>query len=272
MTETQKTQKTSVTKFTTKTGNWWLPAENTVDLVIKAMRNGEYFESDVIEVAKRFITPGSVALDIGSNFGQMAVVFSELVGPEGRVHAFEADAFVFDLLLKNIRENKCENVETHFGAVWCDDGLELHYPEPNEEQLQGLSYGSFGIDLNTDSGRIVKSFTIDSLEIQGPISFIKVDIQGSDLFAMQGAKETIRRDKPAIVFEYEEQFQKDFGTCFEDYLAFVRDIDYVLVGEVGSIEYVRNLIAVPKASNMVGTVSQQLSRLASRLKNKRWPG
>lgn len=241
---TKKVQGRPVAKFSSKAGNWWLPTDNNADIIIKAMKRGDVFEQDIIDAARRFIVPGSVVLDIGSNFGQMAAAFSQMVGPSGTVHAFEADAFIYELLERNLKENGCDNVVAHFGAVWHDDGLTLFYPEPDFKRFG--SYGSYGIDMKATSGRQVRSFTIDSLKIEDPISFIKVDIQGSDLFALKGSRETIARHQPAIIFEFEEQFQNEFGTSLDDYMNYIREIDYEIVGEVGGISYVRNFIILPR--------------------------
>ena len=82
--------------------------------------------------------------------------------------------------------------------------------------------------------------TIDGLNINTPISFMKVDIKGSDLFALRGAVETIKRNRMPIIFEFEQQFQAEFGTSFQDYVDFVDSISYrfeKLVLEPESINY-----------------------------------
>jgi Methyltransferase FkbM domain len=71
---------------------------------------------------------------------------------------------------------------------------------------------------------------------------MKVDIQGSDLFALRGAVETIKRHRMPILFEFEQQFQAEFGTSFQDYVDFVNSISYrfekvVLVPRPLSINY-----------------------------------
>ncbi len=125
--------------------------------------------------------------------------------------------------------------------------------------------------MNASSGRQVNSFTVDSLNIEGPVSVIKVDIQGSDLFAMMGARKLIERDKPAIIFEYEEQFLKEFGTTYDDYMNFIRDIGYVIVEEVGRIRYVRNFVALPQPTSLAGKVCVWYRQIVSLVKNRRWP-
>lgn len=222
--------------FKTTNGHWWLPTNAQSDIIFQAMSQGKIFESEIINLAKKYIRPGSTVLDVGSNFGQMAVIFSKVVGKTGTVHAFEADPFVCSILRMNIKENGCHNVIVHEGAVWHETGKMLFYPDPDFKRFG--TYGSYGIDPNATKGRTVQSFTIDSLNIQSPISFMKVDIQGSDLFAMKGAVETISRNQMPIIFEFEEQFQNEFGTDINDYNNFINDIHY----KIDSIVRVNYLI------------------------------
>lgn len=228
--------KHTVSLYETASGRWWLPDVVQTDVVIQAMQAGLIFEPEIVALAERYIRRGSVALDLGSSFGQMASIFSRLVGPEGTVYAFEADPMTFGLLQQNLRENNCCNVVAHFGAVWRESGLTLLYPEPDFQRFG--SFGSYGIDPRATSGRSVPSLSLDDLSIEGDVSFIKVDVQGSDLFAMQGASQLIEREKPVIVFEYEEQLQAEFSTTFADYERFIRKIGYEIIQVVGGINYV----------------------------------
>ena len=108
---------------------------------------------------------------------------------------------------------------------------------PKQDFKQFSAYGSYGIDPTALEGREVKSLTIDSLDVQDHISFMKVNIQGSDLAALRGAKETIMRHKMPIIFEFEQQFQDSFQTCFHDYVSFVNEISYRFDKVVMDINY-----------------------------------
>lgn len=79
--------------------------------------------------------------------------------------------------------------------------------------------------------------TIDDLAIEEPVSFMKVDVQGCDLFAMQGAVRTIAKYKMPILFEFEQQFQDQYGTDFEDYVSLVHSIGYRFAETVMGINY-----------------------------------
>src|SRR5882724_5377196 len=75
--------------YDTPTGKYYLPAELKNDIVINSIKNGYYFEPEVIAVAKQYIKKGANVLDVGANYGQMSILFSQLAG-DGAVYSFEA--------------------------------------------------------------------------------------------------------------------------------------------------------------------------------------
>ncbi|MGO9662532.1 MAG: FkbM family methyltransferase [Polyangia bacterium] len=225
--------------YRTTLGTYYLPEDAGGDCIAAAMRAGQVFEPEVVDVARRFIRPGTTVLDVGSNFGQMSLLFSKTVGPEGQVLAFEADDYVYSILRRNLDANGAGNVRPFFGVVYDETGRTKYYPVQDFKRFK--AYGSYGIDPRATEGRSVLTLAIDDLAIYRPVSFVKVDVQGSDLFALRGAAKTIRRHRATVLFEYEERFQAEFKTCFQDYLDFMRDISYRIEKTVYGINY----LAVP---------------------------
>jgi FkbM family methyltransferase len=223
--------------YDTPTGKYYLPALLKKDLVANFIKRGLIYDEDIIELIKKNIIPNSSFLDVGANYGQMSVLMSKFIenNGNGKVYSFEAEPFVGEVLQKNVGINNCKNIEIVLGAVHNKSGEKLIFPEPDFKRFD--SYGSYGIDPLALNGRTVETLTIDSLNIQEKVSFIKVDIQGSDLFALQGAKETILKNKPVILFEFEEQFQKEFKTSFNDYVEFVESIDYKFIEIISLVNY-----------------------------------
>jgi FkbM family methyltransferase len=222
-----KSKRTSaLTYYETPTGKYYLPTDAHEDIVANAIKGGSVFEGEVVELARRYVRPGSVVLDVGANFGQMSVLFSHMVGDSGKVYSFEADDFVYEILQKNIEANRLAGrIVPVFGAVHDSMGATLHFPVQDFQRFS--TYGSYGIDYNYGgAGRPVPTVTIDSLNIVDPLSFMKVDIQGGDLQAMRGALETIKRHRMPIIFEYEYALEDEFKMSFQDYVDFVRSIDY----------------------------------------------
>lgn len=220
--------------YETPIGKYYLPQNIKSDLVANHLKSGLYFEPEVIDIAKFFIKDRTAVLDVGANYGQMSISFSKQT-PNGKVFSFEAEPFVLDILKKNLSVNDCSNVDVIAGAVYNITGEKLIFPEPDFKRFG--SYGAYGIDPNAKTGRTVESITIDSLNIEERISFMKVDIQGSDLFALQGARQTILKNKMPILFEYEDQFQTEFKTGFNDYVEFVKSINYKFEKIITGVNY-----------------------------------
>ena len=220
--------------YETPNGLYYFPKKSKGDIVANAIKEGKLFDQAIFDVAKSYIVPNSVILDIGANYGQMAIEFSKLAD-NTTVYAFEAQKLVFDVLVKNIDSNHAKNIKAFYNAVYDVDDVEFLFPEP--DLVRFPSYGSYGLDLKAKTGVPVKSLTIDSLNIEGPISFMKIDIQGSDLSAMRGAIKTIAKHKMPIIFEYEEQFQQEFNTSFQEYVDFVNSIGYKFLKTVQEINY-----------------------------------
>ncbi len=222
-TRSRRTKK--LTFYETKTGNYFLPTDAVNDAIAAAIKNNNVYDKEVVDIASKYIKPGTTVLDLGSNFGQMSIIFSNLVKSGGKVHSFEADNWVYKILIKNINANKKENIIIpHFGAVHNVSNKILYYPVQNFKKYE--SYGSYGIDYTKKRGRKVKSLTVDSLNIKESISFMKIDIEGGDLKAMQGARKIILKNKMPIIFEYSNVVEDKYGLCFQDYIDFVQKINY----------------------------------------------
>lgn len=217
----------------TPVGEYYLPIDVENDPVTNTIARGRYFEPNIIEVAKKYIKVDSTVIDIGANFGQMSIEFSKFVGNSGKVISFEAQNFVYKCLEKNIKANNCSNIDIYSRAVYNKSDLTFYFKNLEKNN----TYSMNGVTKEINNSLPVQTVTIDSLKIETPISFIKVDIQGADLFALQGAINTIKKYKPAIIFEYEEQFQETFGTKFQDYVDFVSEINYRFEKTIDGINY-----------------------------------
>lgn len=235
-------KKTSRLEFAeTSTGNYFLPADATGDIIANAIKNNQIFEPDIYHTAKKLIRPGTVALDVGSNFGQMAILMAKHVGDNGMVHAFEADPFVYGILCKNIESNQAR-VTPHSGAVHSASGKTLYFPEQEFTPTSHQSYGSFGIDYAHNTGRPIQTIALDDIDYGLPVSFVKIDIQGGDLFALKGMTKLIDRYRMPILFEYEYSFEISQNLCFQEYVDFVRDIGYVF----HRVIHAHNFLILPK--------------------------
>jgi len=116
------------------------------------------------------------------------------------VHAFEPAQHSFDRLLHHVKINNLDNVVAHRLGLWNRSDVAL--------QLQGdLALGS-SVPA-TDSDTAFKSVSIDDYvraQDIGAVELIMLDTEGGEENALLGARETIARCSPNIIFEIHRHF------------------------------------------------------------------
>ena len=225
------------TEYDTEIGKFVVPPGTHQDIIAMHIARGLVFENEVLESCRPYMPKGGVVLDVGANLGQMAVQFARLVGPNGRVLAFEAQPYLAPFLQTNLSANAPGVAEMVFGAVGEDNAGFVYFPKPDLKEFG--SFGSYPIprDVSGDHSDRVPKVCLDEYSELPRVNLVKVDIQGHDLFALRGGKRMIEKHRPALIFEFEEQFQKENGTCFQDYLDFLVEMDYRIVSVVNGINY-----------------------------------
>ena len=81
------------------------------------LSSGILHEKTIVNLVKNEIKKGDVVIDIGAHIGYYTVLFAKLVGPEGRVFAFEASPTNFKILKKNVDVNGYQNVTDRKSVV-----------------------------------------------------------------------------------------------------------------------------------------------------------
>jgi len=153
---------------------------------------GEYCECEVA-LWRKFVKPGWRVIDGGANIGVLTVPLAEMVGYEGMVHAFEPQEELFELLKQNADR---PNVRLFQVALGSADGGQVAVPFLNE--LATTNYGC--VQTGWGSGR-ADVRTIDALFANKQIDFIKLDIEGAETFALEGARAAIARCRPVLYVE-----------------------------------------------------------------------
>lgn len=120
------------------------------------------------------VKPGMVAYDIGANAGFYCLALSRLVGPSGRVFAFEPNGNKVALLKRHLRLNRIANVTIVQAAVADRTGVECFATNTTGGVL--VEKGDF----------IVPTVALDDLDLPAP-DFIKIDVDGAEARLLSGA-------------------------------------------------------------------------------------
>jgi FkbM family methyltransferase len=141
-----------------------------------------------------------VCLDIGAHLGMHTLKLARKVGPNGKVFSFEVNPLTAKELAANIERNGFKNVEIINKAVHNCSGIVVPI------HIRSLGMNSMYEDHDTSSyTNIIQADTIsidDFMKDYDRVDVIKIDIEGNDFNAIIGAKETIRKYKPFISFEF----------------------------------------------------------------------
>lgn len=141
----------------------------------------------------RFVKPGETVLDIGANVGLVSLRLSKRVGSEGIVHAFEPNPSVSSRLVSSLEANGVTNVRLHQVALGDVPGiLRLSVPEGNA--------GAASLIAGRVSGEIcdVPVKRLDDFDF-GPISFVKIDVEGFEENVLRGFSRTLSSRPPRII-------------------------------------------------------------------------
>jgi FkbM family methyltransferase len=167
------------------------------------------------EIVKRLIKQGDIVLDIGANIGYYTLLFAKLVGPQGKVFAFEPAPSNYALLERNVEINGYKNVVLVQKAVSNRTMKVKLY-------LSASSIGDHRI--YQEDGRQFVEVEAVSLDdffryYGGRIDFIKMDIQGAEFVAFQGMLNLLKKNKSVqLITEYAPSWIKRSGSDPEDYL------------------------------------------------------
>ena len=197
------------------------------DLLIgEPIRRNRMYEPHVTAVMMERIQAGDVVLDIGANIGYFSMLAASL---GAQVYAVEPLAQNVRLLAASRIANGYTGMQIVPAAASCDIGC-LAIAASHSNGI--VSRQTDGVDIALASD-FVAGIPIDRIITDQPVALIKIDVEGHEYLALQGAAATIRRTRPVIVSEFSPQGLKaNSGVSGEQYLKLLRGWNYG-IGLVG---------------------------------------
>lgn len=192
--------------------NWWWPKNDGGDDIEKSCWRYMQNTPDTPQIISAHVSDKRVVVQAGGNCGFYVKQYASLFDT---VYTFEPEPVNF----------------------YC---LNLNVTEPNVYKFQaclGNSHGTVGLDnFMVDVGAThvsgsgnVPTFMIDDLNLMY-CDLIHLDIEGYELFALEGAKKTIENFKPVICFEHHDAWSARYQYGLNELERFVHQFGYELVG------------------------------------------
>ncbi len=186
---------------------------------------GEYSEAEV-QVFRDTVKSGDVAIDVGANTGSHTVALARLVGG-GMVLAFEPEKTAYYTLCGNVSINNLRNVVCYQQAVGNRTGT-LMVPELDYEQTSNWGGLSLEPDYSKGASYPVNINKIDEMGL-GRLDFVKIDIEGMEKDALEGAEKTILQYKPVLYVE-NDRVEKS-----EALVSYIKQLGYEMYSHSGPL-------------------------------------
>jgi FkbM family methyltransferase len=157
-----------------------------------------------IELLRRWrLRRGSRVFDLGAHQGVIALVLAEIVGPEGKVIALEADAFNADIARENATLNGARQLEVVPAAI-SDSTGELVFTHEGH------------VGAGKESGVRVPCVTVDDLaDRYGVPDILFVDVEGYECQALRGARRVLASRPDCCIEVHVGEGLERFGSVDE---------------------------------------------------------
>jgi FkbM family methyltransferase len=170
-----------------------------------AVRRNRRDDARVRLLAAGVLTADSNCVDIGTNEGQLLEVFVELA-PQGCHIAYEPVPTLRDSLARRF-----PTVEVRGAAVSdrCGESTFIVNKQlPSRSSLRSVGYAAAG----TETIRV----PVEALDVSLPVGYVpdlvKVDVEGAEYLVLSGARETLRRHRPVVLFEHQRSTARHYRT------------------------------------------------------------
>ena len=161
---------------------------------------GNYDERHEPTLVRRILEPGDVFWDVGANIGFYSMLASIYVGNSGHVIAFEPGKIAYSALEKNVKLNGFLNIKPYNFAVSNAYGKEMLYSsgdvafgEATIIKKQSQEYS------NIETCKVIALYQFMKENKLNTPTFIKIDVEGSEVNVLEGAEEILCSEKPPML-------------------------------------------------------------------------
>lgn len=224
------------------------------------LRAGPYQKQNLVHLRSLCPSPRKI-LDIGMNIGMNTWEYATFAQ---EVHGFEPVPKTYQVALDNISLN--QNHQSNSNKGWWRDPITGEWaslditgkiftynialgPENNSVEMHIKKNDGHNRVANdgytTLSGKPVKvntgyqkvsvpQKTLDSFQFD-EVDIIKIDVEGYELQVLEGASDTIKRNRPIVQIECVEIQPRAFGKTIQDLMDYFNDRDYVITTVDGKV-------------------------------------
>lgn len=188
-----------------------------------ALTKNQRYDRLTKKVIRAVCRPGSNCIDVGCHKGEILDLM-RAAAPAGRHWGFEPIPDLYEALLKKYAGTNCKISPI---ALSNEAGqAQFNYVTSNPS-YSGLLRRKYDRPNEADTSITVQTARLDDvLPADTAVDLMKIDVEGAEMLVLAGAKETIVRAKPVIIFEHGIGASDVYGTGPEEVFAFFYSLGY----------------------------------------------
>jgi len=237
-------------------GAWWVARNDYLGSTLTF----DGYEPAERAFVQRFLQPGMTVLDIGAHQGYYTLLASKLVGPAGRVIAFEPSSREQKALRLNLILNRCRNVTVQRLALGSEEKETTLYVATGwRTGCNSLKPPAIPDETSTMRVRVARlDDWLERLKV-AQVDFIKLDVEGAELDVLRGAARLLdRKPRPVIIAEVQDVRTLPWGYRANEIIQHLSGKGYKWLRlvedgsteglELSADEFEGNFVAVPEES------------------------
>ncbi|MCK5115425.1 MAG: FkbM family methyltransferase [Candidatus Aegiribacteria sp.] len=215
---------------------------------ITTLKTGVRNEKE-LKVLPRLVTPGMTVIDIGAHCGRYTIPLSYLVGQRGRVLSFEQVTTNYRILERLKRKYGLTNVVLFKEALVEHSGKGIIAMPITSNGIYSYSCSSILQDDSIDRSicklhQCVEIDTLDNIALTDSIDrcgYMKIDVEGYELFVLRGGVELLDRFRPVVQCEIIESHTLEFEYRPDDLVSFMNDMGYEMYIYSNGLEHLHEV-------------------------------
>jgi FkbM family methyltransferase len=193
---------------------------------------GGCFEPNEMYLLSRLLKTGNTFIDVGANIGLYTLTAARLVGPRGRVLAFEPSPRERELLDRNVIRNSLTQVSVDSRAIGDVENahVTLHLADEQhggQNTLGAVVYENARVVENA----IVQMTTLDHAVVEAgfdTVDVVKIDVEGAEFLVLSGAHDTLSTIRPVLMMELQDDSLIAQGSGAREVVSLLSGFDYGL--------------------------------------------
>ncbi len=196
--------------------NLWIAGIRN-DRVSEEIGINSFWEKEITDFFVQSVKPSETIIEIGANIGYYTTLLSKLVGKNGHIFSYEANDEVYKMAKLSLEFNRLEeNVKLKNVAVSDHNGSVGFV----SDSASGLKFSTINIgeghikrDLDISVAKKIQCVSLDNdLPELKDVDWIRMDIEGSEVLALRGAKKIIKNSPNLkIVMEWDVSMMEKYG-------------------------------------------------------------